>query len=162
MILQKTNIQVDLAGLRKSYLENINNWPIHKNRIAINNHDGVDEYVKNNGQRMIYTEFKYTNTAFKNTVWEETLNLIPGKLGRARIMLMPYEKMLPTHRDIEARWHVALFTDPACVFYDNETCTGHHIPSDGYLYRLDARRLHTVFNGTTNVQRVHLVVCEYV
>ena len=162
MILEKTEIQVDLEGLRKDYLENINKWPIHKNRITLNNHNGEDDYIRNNGQRLIYTEFNHMNSMFKNTIWEETLNLIPSKIGRARLMIMPPEKLLPTHRDIEARWHIALFTDPACVFYDNQTTQGFHIPSDGYIYRLDARRLHTVFNGTTSVNRVHLVVCEYV
>ncbi len=162
MIVEKTDIKVDLEGLRQSYIDHVNSWPVYKNRISLNNHDNVDEYEKNNGQRLIYTEFKYMNSLFKDTIWEETLKLIPGKIVRARIMIMPPEKMLLTHRDTEVRWHIALFTDPACVFYDNETMQGFNIPSDGYLYRLDARKIHTVFNGTNNVKRVHLVVCEYV
>lgn len=162
MFIEKTNIQVNLAALQQSYLEHSHTWPIHKNRISLNNHDNKDEYIKNNGQRLIYTEFKYMNSIFKNTIWEETLKLFPGKIGRARIMILPHEKLLTIHRDIEARYHVALFTDPSCVTYDFETKIGFHIPADGYIYKLDGRRLHTVFNSSNNFNRVHLVVCEYV
>ena len=162
MLVTKTNIQVDLKGLQEDYIKNIDSWPKHKNRISINNHDGIDEYVKNNGQRLIYTEFNYMNTIFKDTIWEETLRLFPGKIGRARIMIMDHEKLLTKHRDLEARWHVALFTDPSCVIYDFESGMGKHIPADGYIYKLDGRRLHTAFNSSNNFQRVHLVVCEYV
>lgn len=162
MLVEKTNIKVDLEGLRQDYLTNIDKWPKHKNRVCLNNHDGIDDYVKNSGQRLIYTEFKHINSVFKNTIWENTLKLFPGKLGRARLMLMSHEKLLTIHRDIEARYHIALFTDPSCIAYDVETSTGIHIPSDGYIYRLDGRRLHTVFNSSNNFTRVHLVVCEYV
>jgi hypothetical protein len=162
MLVENTNIKVDLDSLRKDYLKNIDTWPKNKNRICLNNHDGVDDYVKNSGQRLIYTEFKYMNSLFKNTIWEDTLKLIPGKIGRARLMIMPHEKLLTMHRDIEARYHIALFTDPGCIAYDFESNTGFSIPSDGYIYRLDGRRLHTVFNSSNNFTRVHLVVCEYV
>jgi len=162
MFLEKTNIQVNLKALREDYQKNINNWPVYKNRIALNNHDGIDEYEKNNGQRLIYTEFKHTNSIFKNTIWEETLKLIPGKIGRARLMILPSEKLLTLHRDIEARWHIALYTDPSCVTYDYENKQGHYIPADGFIYKLDGRQMHTVFNCSNNFNRVHLVVCEYV
>lgn len=162
MLVEKTNIKVDLDRLLTDYQQNHMLWQSHKNRICLNNHDGIDDYVKNAGQRMIYTEFKYMNTMFKNTIWEETLKLIPGKIGRARIMSMGPEKLLTMHRDIEARWHVALYTDPSCVAYELESNTSYHIPADGYLYRLNARKLHTVFNSSNNFTRVHLVVCEYV
>lgn len=162
MFLEKTDFKVDLEGLRADYLKNLELWPMHKNRIALNNHDGVDEYVKNNGQRLIYTEFKHMNSIFKNTIWEDTLKLFPGKIGRARLMILPHEKLLTVHRDYEVRWHIALFTDPSCVTYDFEDKVGYNIPDDGYIYRLDGRKLHTVFNCSNNFNRVHLVVCEYV
>ena len=161
-MIEKTDIKVDLEGLRADYLKNLNQWPIHKNRIMLNNHTGVDDYHKYIGQSLIYTEFKYMNSLFKNTIWEETLKLIPGKIGKARLMIMPHDRLLTLHKDTEARWHVALFTDPSCVAYDYETNKGYHIPSDGYIYKLDGRKLHTVFNASNNFTRVHLVVCEYV
>ena len=162
MIYEKTNIKVDLESLKQDFLINQNIWNRTKNRICLNNHDGIDDYKENAGQRFIYTEYKYMNTAFKNTIWEETLNLIPNKIARARVMIMKYESVLNIHRDIECRWHLALFTDPACVFYDYESNTTFHIPADGYFYRIDTRRLHTTFNATSNFDRVHLVVNEYV
>jgi len=162
MLVEKTNIQVDLAGLRKHYIENVQLWPVNKNRICLNNHDGIDDYTKNSGQRFIYTEFKHMNSLFKDTIWEETLNKIPAKIGRARLMILGPEKLLTAHRDLEVRWHIALFTDPSCVAYDMESNESFHIPADGYFYKLDGRRLHTVFNSSNNFNRVHLVVCEYV
>lgn len=162
MFLEKTNIQVDLEKLRQDFLKNISSWPIYRNRITLNNHDGIDEYVKNNKQRLIYTEFNHMNSLFKNTIWEDTLKQFPGKIGRARLMMLPHEKLLTLHRDFEARWHIALFTDPSCVTYDFEEQKGYHIPADGYIYKLDGRKLHTVFNCSNNFDRVHLVVCEYV
>ena len=162
MLIEKTDIRIDLEGLRKHYLNNVQNWPQYKSRICLNNHDDSEDYVLNAGQRLIYTEFKYMNSIFKNTIWEDTLKNIPGKIGRARIMNMGPAKLLTMHRDTEARWHIALFTDPSCVAYDLETNQAFHIPSDGYLYKLNARRLHTVFNSSNNVTRTHLVVCEYV
>lgn len=162
MLIEKTNIQANLSALREDYLKNHHAWPSHMNRVCINNHDGVDDYVKNSRQRLIYTEFKHTNSIFKNTIWEETLKIFPGKIGRARIMTLKNETLLTIHRDFSVRWHIALFTDPSCVTYDFEDKRGFFVPDDGYVYRLDGRRLHTVFNSSNNFQRVHLVVEEYV
>lgn len=162
MLVEKTDIQVDLEALRQDYLTNHSKWPINGNRVSINNHNGVDEYVRNNGQRLIYTEFKHTNSIFKNTIWERALTLFPGKIGRARIMSLKNETLLTLHRDLSARWHVALFTDPSCIVYDFADNRGYHIPDDGYIYKLDGRRMHTVFNSSNNFTRIHLVVEEYV
>lgn len=162
MFYTKTNIKVDLDRLKKDYLLNKDSWTIVRNRFCLNNHTGVDDYVTNAGQKLIYTEYKYMNSEFKNTVWEETLKLLPVKISRARIMIMSPMSLLPIHRDVEPRWHLALFTDPSCVFYDFESSSGIHIPEDGYFYRIDTRRLHTTFNTTTNFDRVHLVINEYV
>lgn len=162
MTIEKTNIKVDIEQLRKDYLANKNIWPVHRNRICLNNHDNIDDYVKNASQRFIYTEYKYMNSIFKNTIWEDTLKMIPSKIARARIMLSQPETVLTLHRDIEPRWHLALFTDPACLYYDFQSNTAFHIPSDGHFYRIDTRVPHTIFNSTNAFTRVHLVVNEYV
>ena len=162
MLLDKTNITVEIETLRKDYIDKHSSWEIYKNRICLNNHANIDDPVADAGQRMIYTEYKFMNNAFKDSIWEKTLKLLPGKIGRARIMLMGPEKLLSMHRDIENRWHLALFTDPACIFYDHEDNKAFHIPADGFFYKVNTRRLHTVFNSTNNFTRIHLVVCEYV
>jgi hypothetical protein len=162
MDIEKINIKVDIKNLLKDFNENKDKWPIHKNRICLNNHNNVDDYVKNAGQRLIYTEFKYMNSIFKNTIWEETLKLLPIKISRARIMIMKPESLLVIHRDLEPRYHLALITDPACMFVDYDNKKTFHIPSDGYFYKVDTRQLHTFINPTHDVYRVHLVVNEHV
>lgn len=162
MIYEKTNVVANLKALQDDFLEKSNVWPKHKNRICLNNHDNVDDYVLNAGQRFIYTEFNYMNSIFLNTIWEETIKLLPCKISRARIMIMKPESVLSIHRDIEPRWHLALFTDPACLFYDHDSQTAFHIPADGYFYRIDTTRVHTAFNATANFYRIHLVINEYV
>jgi aspartyl/asparaginyl beta-hydroxylase (cupin superfamily) len=162
MLIEKTNITVDLENLRKDFLDNKNHWPCYQNRYCLNNYNNNDDYLKNAQQRLIYTEYKYMNSIFKNTIWEDVLKKIPVKISRARIMMMPPTTILSIHRDIEPRWHLALFTDPGCIYYDVDTSTAVHIPSDGHFYRLDTRFPHTAFNATDNFTRIHLVVCEHV
>jgi hypothetical protein len=161
-MIEKTDITVDIQALRDDYLQNYQSWPICENRICLNNYSDNDDYSKNASIRLIYTEYTHINSLFKNTIWEETLNLLPGKIGRARIMLMGPNCCLEQHRDLEVRWQLALFTDPACIAVDVNANTEYHIPSDGYFYRLDARKLHAVYNNTNHLMRVHLVVAEYV
>lgn len=161
-MIEKTNIQVDIQALIADYYKNINHWPVHENRICLNNHSGIDDYDKNASSRLIYTEYRYTNTIFKNSIWEETLKLIPSKLGRARIMLMNPQTSLSRHRDLETRWQLALITDPRCTVHDFDEDKSYHIPSDGYFYKLDARKPHAAYNNTDDLVRVNLVVAEYV
>jgi hypothetical protein len=161
MFIQKTDIRVDLAALRKSIAEDSPKWDLRKGRICINSPDPAQEF-NSIGRELIYQEFKYVSTPFKNTVWEDTLNLIPGKKTRARIMMMPWHSVLSMHRDIERRYHIAINTDPACIFYNYEEQKGYHIPADGYLYLVDTKQIHTFMNCTKTLTRTHLVVGEYV
>ena len=71
-------------------------------------------------------------------------------------------KALDLHRDFDRRWHIALFTDPACLMIDFEDNKTYHIPSDGYVYNVDTTKLHIALNSTNNINRVHLVVSQYV
>ena len=161
-MITKTDIHVDLIALQQHYYENIDNWPNFENRICLNNYTGADDYEKNASLRMIYTEFPYMNSIFKNTVWEDTLKLLPGKIGRARLMFMNPRASLSKHRDFEARWQLAIFTDPRCTIYDCDNDQNYHIPADGYFYKLDARQYHAAYNNTDDFIRVSLVVAEYV
>jgi hypothetical protein len=161
-MIEKTDIKVDIEALRYDFQKNISKWPVVQNRICLNNYKDEDDYEKNASIRLIYTEHPYMNSIFKNTIWEKTLNLIPGKIGRARLMIMEPGKSLRDHRDLEIRWHLALFTDKTCVMYDVEESLIHHVPSDGYFYKLDARKMHSVQNFSHDLTRVHLVVAEYV
>ena len=161
-MITKTDIKVDLTSLIEDYEKNISKWPVYENRVCLNNLHNVDDYEKNSSLQLVYAEFPYMNSIFKNTIWEETLKRLPGKIGRARLMIMNPQGSLFRHRDLQARWQLALITDPNCTIYDFEEGTSYHIPADSYFYRLDARKPHAAFNKTDQLVRVSLVVEEYV
>lgn len=161
-MITKTDLQVDLQALIEDYYKNFNSWPVSENRVCLNNMDNADDYEKNASLRLVYAEFPYMNSIFKNTIWEDTLRLLPGKIGRARLMIMNPKGSLFKHRDLQARWQLALFTDPNCTIYDFNNDKSYHIPADGYFYKLDARSPHAAYNKTDALIRVSLVVEEYV
>lgn len=162
--VEKTNIKVDLETLRNDFLKNIKHekWKIINNRICINTIDGNDNSNFDSSHSLVYAPYEYMIPEFKGTIWEETLNLLPGKKCRARIMIMDSFKTLDLHRDFDRRWHIALFTDPACLMIDFDENKTYHIPSDGYVYDIDTTKLHIALNATNNITRVHLVVSQYV
>ena len=44
------------------------------------------------------------------------------------------------------------------MFKEGDTGTLCHIPADGHLYEMDARKTHTAINASRK-ERVHLVIC---
>lgn len=158
----RTDIQVDIQKITKDYLENKDSWPWSNNKVAINNHTGDDYDATDNRYKLVYTEYKYTNLIFKNTIWEETIKKLPIKMGRARLQIMKPDSLLTLHRDFEQRYHLAIITDPGCLFLDAEENKTYHVPADGYFYKIDTTKLHTAFNASNNCNRLHLVVSEYV
>lgn len=160
--LIKTDIKVDVDILREDFLKNFKNWKNINNRICINSYSEKDSREDDAGQRLTYAPYEYIYPEFKNTIWEEVINKLPGKKSRARIMIMSPFKILDLHRDFEKRWHIPIITDPGCMMLDYEANKTYHLPADGYVYDVDTTKLHTAFNITTNVNRVHLVVSQYV
>lgn len=160
--LIKTEIEVNMKGLKEDFIKNFDKWTVINNRICINSYSDGDHRKEDASQLLTYAPYEYIYPEFRNTIWEEVINQLPGKKSRARIMIMPPFKILDLHRDFEKRWHIPIITDPACMMLDYETAKSYHIPADGYVYDVDTTKLHTAFNPTTNINRVHLVVCQYV
>lgn len=102
------------------------------------------------------TDFTEFNDEFKSTYLFEVYNTIPN-IGRFRIMKMPGPSAYTIHRDQTKRYHVAVNTNPECLFLFTDLKEQHHIPSDGYAYSLDTRSRHTFVNGSKNI-RTHLVL----
>ena len=159
MFFKKTEIKVNLPKLLDHYNHNYSSQSTR--RISINSrtesYDPADLCAQ-----LVYTEYPIILPEFKGTVWEETLNLIPGKKSRARIHTVSPFSVLEAHRDFEKRYHVALVTDEACKIVDLENNMLYHIPADGYVYEIDTTVLHTFINTSNNCFRTHLVVCQYV
>lgn len=158
MFFKKTDIKVDLKSLLDSYTSNY--YSETSRRISINSR--TDSYDPADlCAQLVYAEYPIILPEFKDTIWEETLNLLPGKKSRARIHTIAPFSLLESHRDFEKRYHVALITDPACKFVDMENDMLYHIPADGYVYEIDTRMMHTFINASNNCYRTHLVVCQY-
>lgn len=157
MFLKKTNIQVNLPALLDDFYKK---YSSNTGRICINSRTDTFDPADLCAQ-LVYTEYSSILPEFKNTVWEETLTLIPGKKCRARIHTITPFSVLEAHRDFEKRYHIALVTDPACKFIDMEDDRTYHIPADGYVYEVDTTRIHTFVNASNNCNRTHIVVCQY-
>jgi len=93
---------------------------------------------------------------YKNTIWEELLNQLPGPIGEARIISLPYAKCYQVHADIDDRYHLNLSgTHSYLIDLNNDQM--YKLLADTYWYNLNAGNLHSAVNfGRTD--RVQLVV----
>lgn len=158
MFFKKTDIKINLDELLSNFIEKYQ--ATTSTRICINSKSDTFDPADMCSQ-LVYTNYPEILPEFKNTIWEETLNLLPGLKSRARIHTLAPFSVLEAHRDFERRYHVALITDPACKFLNLEDDTMYHIPADGYVYEIDTTKLHTFVNASNNCFRTHLVVCKY-
>jgi len=106
-------------------------------------------------------DFRVINPEFRGTAVEALLHKLPFEFGRTRIMRMPKKSCLSIHWDTSLRYHYAVVTNPACylVCMDDDVGRFHHVPADGFLYEMDARRTHTAINASREA-RIHLVICD--
>jgi hypothetical protein len=115
------------------------------------------------GKESDFTEWNSVGLYTKYAI--ESLSKETGmKFGRIRYMRLMPKTGLSVHPDFEPRYHFALKTNPYSYFMD---CTpngelqakAYHLPADGYFYKVDTLRNHTVFNGGWE-PRIHLVLAE--
>ena len=106
------------------------------------------------------SDYTVINPEFRGTVVEELLDKLPFPYGRTRLMRMAPKSCLSIHADSSLRYHYAITTNPDCyiIFKEGDTGTLRHIPADGHLYEMDARKTHTAINASRK-ERVHLVIC---
>lgn len=78
-------------------------------------------------------------------------------LYRTRIMKLSPLTCYSYHMDYCPRIHLALVTHEKCFFVEEDILV--HVPADGNAYWLDTEKYHTAFNGTHNVERIHIVGC---
>ena len=123
------------------------------------------EIVRNDSDYTFFIQ-EFNDTLFYD-IWREHCE----GLCRMRLMRLMPKTGLSFHEDFCARFHFAITTNPAAFFLTTEnddwaetqdgfTLPGvsvSHIPADGRMYRVNTRRLHTVYNGG-NTERIHLVV----
>ena len=187
MFIEKLNFKIDLDKMLSdlSKIESKIGWPeyfessgrsYHANQIGLTYRSGA-EYPWNDASGSLYDkgmkhfigkekDFSEWNPVGEYTRLEiERLSQQLGiRFGRIRYMKLLPKTGLSVHHDFEPRYHFVLKTNPHVYFLD---CTqegdvqakAYHIPADGYFYKVDTLRTHSVFNGGWE-PRIHLVICE--
>ena len=159
--------------------ENIIPWNnITEKQICINSIKKNDSDIKTYSQSLIYdwhnsykngngivkfcpvlkeSDFIYICNQFKGTLFEEVFILLKEKynVGRIRIMTSPPKTCLTWHTDDDGyRLHYPLNTDEGCIMViENEA---KHLQKNKW-YITNTLKPHTAFNGTRNLERIHLV-----
>jgi hypothetical protein len=82
--------------------------------------------------------------------------------GRIRYMKLEPKKGLSVHRDFNIRYHIVLYTNTNAFFgeiinNDSVSAHCHHLPADGYVYKVDTLKDHFVYNGGWE-DRIHIVI----
>lgn len=186
--IEKIEFVVDLKKMLDDLqqVENHVAWPTqrfteagrdyHANQISLTHRPGAElpwydangslyDKIKNEfiANEHDFTEWNSVGSYTKTIITELSKNF-HLQLGRIRYMKLMPKTGLSIHPDAEPRYHLALRTTPKALFLD---CTkdgdimakGYHIPADGYFYKVDTTRDHTVFNGGWE-PRIHLVLSD--
>jgi hypothetical protein len=92
----------------------------------------------------------------KNSVIEHTLNKIPFKIWRLRLMALEPGSKYSWHIDPTPRIHIPIFTDKQCLFQFPRNLISENLKADGSIYWTDTRYMHSFVNFS-NITRLHLV-----
>lgn len=96
---------------------------------------------------------------FEGTIFEKILYDLNIVWGRARLMRLVPQHTMFMHPDMGLRYHVAIETNPNSFIFFRDTQKSYHIPSDGYVYKMDATKWHTAFNAGKR-DRYHFVIAD--
>jgi len=163
-LIKKSNHKIDLDKL----IDAINNIPLDfkEDQLSLQmRKETEDPWYEGCGQfnslpEGVEADYNLIIPELKGTYIEEMFLSLPFKPFRSRLMQMQRKSCYSIHADWEARYHIAIFTNPLAKFIFTEKERVFHIPADGYLYWVDTREEHTVINGTLkeNEKRLHLVM----
>jgi len=180
--ITKLDLNFDTSILLKDLdkLLSVNDWPKENieekmpgNQISITHRPDEDIWTDGTGNlwdpvkkqfictEADFTEFNpylgdYTKNAIQTLAQAENITI-----GRVRYMKLEPKKGLSVHTDFTKRYHLVLKTDPNAFF--GEITTGqvsaycHHLPADGYVYKVDTTKEHFVYNGSWE-DRIHIVI----
>ena len=162
-MIHRTDVQLDLAAAQR-VLDDV--YPLigEKCEMSVTARPGAEDPLHDIGwlpEGEKEGNYSVITPPFKGTVIEDMLHDLPFRYGRTRIIAMPRKTCLSIHNDPTVRYHYALRTNPDCyiLFKEDETGTFYHIPADGYLYEMDARKTHTAINASRE-ERIHVVICS--
>ena len=105
--------------------------------------------------RPVYEEY------VQGTIFEEILDAMPFKNGRATFIHQLPGMTLRFHRDPDDKYHIAIDDGPGAFFTDMENQLTYRVPCDGHMYKLrTANHYHTAVNADCK-PRTHLVMNPY-
>lgn len=96
------------------------------------------------------------NDEFKNTIWEDILNTIPGPKGEARIIKLDPGTCYRSHADIDDRWHLSLKGEKSFIV-DLENDRMQPTEQDTLWHTIDTSIRHSAVNFG-HIPRIQLVV----
>jgi hypothetical protein len=129
-------------------------WSRAENQLSLqapdgNFHNGVGKLAG-----LFEENFNHINVP---TDWELHRFITENRLVRTRVMLLKPKACYTLHRDLTKRVHLAVVTDPRCLFLKGREAF--HIPADGVPRLIDTTEEHTAMNCTFDVERIHVVGC---
>jgi hypothetical protein len=154
----RTDVRFDAEKLLQAFQATAD-LPRKHHAVAVTSKPGASDPLLDGvaARRDEEMEYCVINKEFRGTYIEEILESLPFTYGRTRLMSIEPQKCYPVHSDDTIRYHLAVDTHPfAYIIFPSKKAI-YNIPSDGYLYRMDARYLHTAINCGPLV-RTHLVV----
>jgi hypothetical protein len=175
MLLDLTQVEKEVGWPEKMFTHN--NRSYHANQIGLTHRPESEQpwfdasgslYDKEQkhfiGKESDFTEWNGIGE-YTRSIIEDLSNQVGIHFGRIRYMKLLPKTGLSVHHDFEPRYHLVLKTNPHAYFLD---CTqegdvqakAYHVPADGYFYKVDTLRNHSVFNGGWE-PRIHLVLAEY-
>lgn len=95
-------------------------------------------------------------TEFVNTPLGNILQTL-GQVGQARLLYLESGETYTAHADPDDRYHLAITTNSYSYLLDLDSKKLHHIPVDGFIYKMDTGITHTASNFGPRT-RIHLNV----
>jgi hypothetical protein len=108
----------------------------------------------------LYSEFNDLLPPTLKAVLEGLAEAEGIQIGRTRFWLMPASTHIVLHRDLTVRYHLSMKTHKDSYFVELTAGTDllrHHVPADGFFYRVDTTRNHAYYNRGSD-ESLHLVI----
>ena len=167
-MIQQLNYQVDLEQLQRDLDQvlTLTQWHYFHGtgQIGLTHQPGAPEpWQAAVGPRFageeLYSEFNSCLPTTLKTVLDGLADAAGIQIGRTRFWQMPVGSQIPSHRDLTVRYHLAMKTNKDSVFVEFKApiVERHHIPADGWFYRVDTVRTHAYYNRGSD-ESLHLVI----
>jgi len=110
------------------------------------------------GNTLTEGSYNIINDLFKNTYFEDIINLFPFEVTRVRFVRLSSKSCYRLHRDMNFKFHLPVLTNPSNIMIWTEQAHRSivHMPADGHIYYTETCMPHTALNGGTDY-RYHIV-----